>query len=81
MHTDSSMKMAQRYLAAEEAYQRLTQTMSTELSIPVSVSDNAIYDESDLQRSLIALSLKKLADSNHLNSSERIRLAGIGGSL
>ncbi len=49
--------MAQRYVAAEEAYQRLAQIMSTEVSIPVSESDNVKYDEGDLHRSLVALSM------------------------
>ncbi len=49
--------MAQRYVAAEEAYQRLAQIMSTEVSIPVSESDNATYDANDLHRSLVALSM------------------------
>lgn len=51
------MRMTQRYVAAEAAYQRLAQIMSTEVSIPVSDSQNAKYDEGDLHRSLIALSM------------------------
>jgi hypothetical protein len=49
--------MTQRYVAAEAAYQRLAQIMSTEVSIPVSDGENAKYDEDDLHRSLIALSM------------------------
>jgi hypothetical protein len=49
--------MAQQYIAAREAFERLTQIMSTRVSIPVSNRYNSLYDEADLQRSLIALSI------------------------
>jgi hypothetical protein len=57
MNYTESVRMAQRYAASEEAYQRLTQIMCTEVSIPVSDSENARYDEKDLHRSLMALSI------------------------
>ncbi len=57
MNSIQSGRMAQQYVAAEEAYQRLAQIMCTELSIPVSESDNASYDANDLHGSLIALSM------------------------
>ena len=49
--------MAQRYIAAEDAFQKATQIVSTEVSIPTSVRYNAKYDGMDLHRSLIALSV------------------------
>jgi IS4 transposase len=57
MNYTESVRMAQRYAASEEAYQRLTQIMCTEVSIPVSKSENARYDEKDLHRSLMTLSI------------------------
>ena len=56
IHTESA-RMAQRFIAAEEAYQKATQIMSTDVSIPTSARYNAMYDGTDLHRSLIALSI------------------------
>lgn len=50
--------MTQRYVAAKEAFERLTQIMCTGVSIPVSDRYNAIYGEEDLHHSLIALSIE-----------------------
>src|SRR5712691_4936345 len=55
-HTES-VRMAQRYIAAEEAFQKATQILSTRVSIPTSKSENALYGEKDLHQSLIALSI------------------------
>lgn len=49
--------MAQRYIAAEDAFQKATQIMSTEVSIPTSGRYNSKYDGRDLHHSLIALSI------------------------
>jgi putative transposase len=50
--------MAQRYEAAKEAFERLTQIMCTEVSIPVSDRYNAIYGEEDIHHSLTLLSIE-----------------------
>lgn len=57
MRTTESVRMAQRCIAAEEAFQKATQIMSTEVSIPTSGECNALYGEKDLHHSLIALSI------------------------
>ena len=57
MKSIESVRMAQRLVAAEEAFQKATQIMSTEVSIPTSDRYNAKYDGEDLHRSLIALSI------------------------
>lgn len=57
MHSIESARMAQRFIAAEEAFQKATQIVSTEVSIPTSGRYNAKYDGKDLHHSLIALSI------------------------
>lgn len=57
MNSIESVRMAQRCIAAEESFQKATQIMSTEVSIPTSGRYNSKYDEDDLHRSLIALSV------------------------
>jgi len=57
MNPIRSVRMAQRFIAAEEAFQKAAQIMSTKVSIPVSGRYNALYGEEDLHRSLIALSI------------------------
>jgi len=57
MNPVESYRMAQRYAASDEAFERLAQIMSTEVSIPVSDRYNAKYGERDLHQSLIALSI------------------------
>ncbi len=57
MKSIQSVRMTQQHIAAREAFERLTQIMSTNLSMPVSDRYNATYGEEDLQRSLIALSI------------------------
>lgn len=57
MFTDSSAKTAQQCIAAEEAFEKATQIMSTEVSIPTSGRYNAKYDGEDLHHSLMALSI------------------------
>jgi hypothetical protein len=48
--------MAHEYAASREAFERLTQIMCTEVSIPVSERHNALYGEDDLHHSLTLLS-------------------------
>ena len=48
--------MAHEYAASKEAFERLTQIMCTEVSIPVSDRYNAVYGEEDLHHSLTLLS-------------------------
>lgn len=55
-HHNSSLRMAHEYRASREAFERLTQIMCTEVSIPVSDRYNAIYGEEDLHHSLTLLS-------------------------
>jgi hypothetical protein len=50
--------MTQRYVAAKEAFQRLTQLMCTKVSIPVSDRYNAVYGEEDLHHALALLSIE-----------------------
>lgn len=57
MNSLESVRMAQRLIAAEDAFQKAAQIMSTEVSMPVSCRYNALYGEADLHRSLIALSI------------------------
>ena len=49
--------MTHEYAASKEAYEKATQIMSTEVSIPVSKRHNALYDEEDLHHALIELSI------------------------
>jgi hypothetical protein len=58
MKSIESARMAQRYEAAKEAFERLTQIMCTEVSIPVSDRYNAIYGEEDIHHSLTLLSIE-----------------------
>jgi hypothetical protein len=48
--------MTHEYAASREAFERLTQIMCTEVSIPVSDRYNALYGEEDLHHSLTLLS-------------------------
>lgn len=48
--------MAHEYAASKKAYEKATQIMCSEVSIPVSARSNSVYDETDLQHSLMALS-------------------------
>ena len=57
-HHNSSLRMAHEYRASREAFERLTQIMCTEVSIPVSDRYNALYGEEDLHHSLILLSIE-----------------------
>jgi hypothetical protein len=50
--------MAHEYRASREAFERLTQIMCTEVSIPVSDRHNALYGEEDLHHSLTLLSIE-----------------------
>ena len=50
--------MAHEYAASREAFERLTQIMCTEVSIPVSERYNALYGEEDLHHSLTLLSIE-----------------------
>ena len=55
-HHNSVLRMTHEYAASREAFERLTQIMCTEVSIPVSDRYNAIYGEEDLHHSLTLLS-------------------------
>src|ERR1700691_3740879 len=55
-HHNSSLRMAHEYRASKGAFERLTQIMCTEVSIPVSDRHNALYGKEDLHHSLILLS-------------------------
>src|ERR1022692_4343366 len=55
MNSNSSARMTHEYAASKEAFERLTQIMCTEVSIPVSDRYNAVYGEEDLHHSLILL--------------------------
>ena len=57
MNSLESARMAQRLVAAEEAFQKATQIMSTRVSMPVSDRYNALYGREDLHHSLMALSI------------------------
>ena len=57
MNTKSSTKLAYEVEASEEAYEKVIEIMSREVSIPTSKSTNATFDEKDLHRSLIELSI------------------------
>src|ERR1700730_6523694 len=54
---NSSARMAHEYAASKEAYEKATQIMSTQVSIPVSDRYNSLYDERDLHHALMALSI------------------------
>jgi hypothetical protein len=58
MKSIESVRMTQQHIAAKEAFERLTQILRTEVSIPVSDRGNAIYGEEDLHHSLILLSIQ-----------------------
>jgi hypothetical protein len=57
-HHNSFLRMAHEHAASREAFERLTQIMCTEVSIPVSDRYNALYGEEDLHRSLTLLSIE-----------------------
>lgn len=56
--SDSSVRMAHEYAVSKEAFQKATQIMCREVSIPVSDRYNAKYGETDLHHSLMALSME-----------------------
>jgi len=58
MRSNSSARMAHEYAASREAFERLTQIMCTEVSIPVSDRYNALYGEEDLHHSITLLSIE-----------------------
>jgi hypothetical protein len=57
-HHNSLLRMAHEYRASREAFERLTQIMCTEVSMPVSERYNALYGEKDLHHSLTLLSIE-----------------------
>ena len=57
MISNSSLRMAHEYVASKEAYERTTQIMSSNVSIPVSARYNAKYREKDLHHALTALAI------------------------
>lgn len=57
MISNSSVRMAHQYGASKEAFEKATQIMCSKVSIPCSDRYNSVYDEMDLHRSLIALSI------------------------
>ena len=54
---NSSVRMAHEYGASREAFEKATQIMCTQVSIPVSGRYNSLYDEKDLHHALMALSI------------------------
>src|SRR6266571_5636845 len=54
---NSSARMAHEYGASREAFEKATQTMCTQVSMPVSSGQNSLYDEMDLHHALIELSI------------------------
>lgn len=78
MNSLESVRMAQRLIAAEEAFQKATQIMSTQVSTPVSDRYNALYGREDLHRSLIALSIN---NSFAESGMERLALGHSGGRV
>ena len=78
MNSLESARMAQRLVAAEEAFQKATQIMSTRVSIPVSDRYNALYGREDLHRSLMALSI----DNSFAESGmKRLAVESAGGRV
>jgi len=75
MRSIESVRMAQRLVAAEDAFQKATQIMSTQVSIPTSKSENALYGVEDLHRSLMALSIN---NSFAESGMERLALESSG---
>ncbi len=57
MISNSSLRMAHEYAASKEAYEKATQIMSTQVSIPTSARYNAKYDGNDLHHALTALAI------------------------
>ena len=57
MISNSSLRMAHEYAASREAYEKATQIMSTQVSIPTSSRYNAKYDRKDLHHALTALAV------------------------
>jgi hypothetical protein len=57
MRSNSSLRRAHEYGVSRETFEKVTQIMSTQVSIPVSESHNALYDEEDLHHALIELSI------------------------
>ena len=70
MNSNSSARMTHEYAASKEAFERLTQIMCTEVSIPVSDRYNSVYEEEDLHHLLILL-----ATENRYAESGMRRLA------
>ena len=69
-HHNSVLRMAHEYAASGGAFEKLTQIMCTDVSIPVSDRYNALYGEKDLHHSLILL-----ATENRYAESGMKRLA------
>jgi Transposase DDE domain len=57
-HHNSVLRMTHEYAASEEAFEKLTQIMCTEVSIPVSERYNALSGEEDLHHSLTLLAIE-----------------------
>jgi hypothetical protein len=55
---DSDLRMTHEYAASKEAFERLTQIMCTEVSIPVSERYNSLYGEEDLHHALTLLAIE-----------------------
>lgn len=57
MRNISSVRMAHEYGASKESFEKVTQIMQTEVSIPCSARYNSLYDDRDLHHALMALSM------------------------
>jgi hypothetical protein len=54
---NSSARMAHECDASREVFEKATQTMCTQVSIPVASGYNSLYDQKDLHHALIELSI------------------------
>ena len=54
---NSSVRMAHEYGASREAFEKATQIMCTQVSIPVSDRYNSLYDEKDLSTILSSFTM------------------------
>jgi len=76
MTTNASLRMAHECAASEEAYEKATQIMSTQVSIPTSSRYNATYDGKDLHHALTALAISNAyAESGMSDLAIQVRKA------
>ena len=78
MNSLESARMARRLVAVDEAFQKATRIMSTQVSMPVSDRYNALYRREDLHRSLMALSI---ANSFAESGMQKLAVESAGGRV